>query len=474
MRQRNLFFGSVPQHAAPKCGQNKPVDERRFGALSPEQIEVRFTNTTVTQFGGYALWRSFCDDVGLSARVAHHIQMDRGAGFTAPELSRFFVDSRLLGADRLMHVDGMRHDPILTQTYGIDCLPSDETLGRYFKSFGTGHLGSLERLNVRLNNQLWKRCRRKGIWVARDGRVILDYDSSTMTVYGRQEGADRGRCFRHKDKPGYQPKFAFIGGLGVMVNQALQPQSSNLPCGFEEFHADTQRKLPKTARIWAVRADTALYSGKRIGWFESQGYTYAISAPMNARVREAVAQIPDQDWEEAQDERGRPYSVARIRYRPKTWDKERTFVVSRRLKDLKGQQVLWEGERYRYFAYVTNYRRPLFEQYKFCVERCTLESFIKEGKNGFAYDFLPCGELDANRAYLGHVQMAYNLFVWWKVLKAPAGMNRWTIQTMRRRILNVCGNLRRWMGRWVLSLPASWPWQASYGQLAAAHGLSPP
>jgi hypothetical protein len=474
MRERNLFFGSVPQHAAPKCGQNKPVDERRFRAVSPDQLEVRFTNTTVTQFGGYPLWRSFCDDVGLSAKLAHHIKMDRGGGFTAPELSRFFVDTRVLGAERLMHVDGMRHDPVLTRSYGIDSLPSDETVGRYFKSFMPGHLGSLDRLNVRMNNQMWKRCRRKGISPARDGGVILDYDSSTMTVYGRQEGADRGRCFRHKDKPGFQPKFAFIGGVGVMVNQALEPQSSNLPCGFEAFHNETQRKLPKTARIWAVRGDTALYSGERIERFERKGYTYGISAPMNARMREAVEHIPEQDWEEAQDQRGRVYSIARMRYRPKTWHKERTYIVSRRLRDLKGQQVLWEGERYKYFGYVTNYRRRLFEQYKLCVERCTLESFIKEGKNGFHYDFLPCGGLDANRAYLAHVQMAYNLAIWWKLLRAPADMNRWTIATVRRRILNVCGDLRRCGKRWVLSLPKWWPWQAAYAQLALSHGLSPP
>ena len=40
MRQRNLFFGSIPQHAAPKCGQNKPLRERRFTGLSPDRIEV--------------------------------------------------------------------------------------------------------------------------------------------------------------------------------------------------------------------------------------------------------------------------------------------------------------------------------------------------------------------------------------------------------------------------------------------------
>jgi len=472
--QRTLFFGKVPQKHPQKHGENEPVPERRFKPVGVCDMQVHFTNTTVTQFGGYPLWRVFTDQIGLSAKVAHHIKMDRGEGFTAPEISRFFMDSRILGAERLMHVDKMRYDRILTSAFGIDALPSDETIGRYFKSFGCGHLESMDRLNVRVNNQLWKKSRRKRRGPAKDGRIILDYDSSTMTVYGKQEGADRGRSFRKKDKPGFQPKFAFIGGLGTMVNQKLYPQSWNLASGFEAFHSETVAKLPKTARIWAIRSDGALYSQERIEWLERKGYSYGVSAKMTSHLREAIKAMPEGQWVEGEDQQGRPFSIARLRYRPKTWKRERTYIISRRLKDLKGQGVLWQWARYKYFAYVTNHRAPLVDQFRFCVERCTLESFIKESKNGFRYDFLPCKELYANRAYVGHIQMAYNLFIWWKLLRAPARVNRWTIETVRRRILNVCGNLRRHMGGWILSLPKWWPWQVTYGQLALASGLPPP
>jgi hypothetical protein len=473
-KQRTLFFGKVPGKHPKKWGKNEPVPDRRFRPVVAGQIEVRFANTTITQFGGYPLWRKFTDDIGMSAKVAHHIKMDRGEGFTAPEISHFFVDTRILGADRLMHVDRMRYDPILNSAFGIEGLPSGATIGRYFKSFGGGHLESLERLNVRVNNQLWKKSRKNRCGPAKEGRIVLDYDSSTMTVYGKQEGADRGRCFRKKDKPGFQPKFAFIGGLGVMVNQKLYPQSWNLASEFEAFHKETVSKLPKTARIWAIRADGAVYSEDRIQWIERKRYTYAVSAKVTSHLLETIKAIPEQEWLEGEDEQGHSYSIARLRYRPKTWKEERTYVISRRLKDLKGQSVLWHWLKYKYFAYVTDYRGPLVDQFKFCVERCTLESFIKEGKNGFRYDFLPCKEFDANRAFLGHIQMGYNLFIWWKLLRAPARVNRWTIQTVRRRILNISGNLRKYMGRWVLSLPEWWPWQATYMRLALASGLPPP
>lgn len=442
--QRNLFFDNKPRKSPPKHGHNRPVPARRSRALEADALTIQFSDTTATQVGGYPLWDQFLRRAKLELKLAQHIKIHRGAnGFTPPELSRFFIDTRVLGSARLMHVDRFRHDPMLVQSYGIDGLPSDETLGRYFNQFSAGHVASTDRLNVRLNNQHWKQARRQGNKAVQNGKIILDYDSSTMTVYGKQAGADRGKSFRKKDKPGFQPKFAFIGGLGVMVNQHLYPQSVNLDVEFDAFHKATLAKLPQTAKVWAFRADGALYSQARVRGCERRGYVYAISAQRNAALRDAMVAIPESAWVEGQDDRGHPYSVARIQYQPKTWDRARTFIVSRRLKDLKGQGVLWEHEQYRYFAYVTNCRGPVLDPYQFCVERCTLEAFIKEGKLGFQYHFLPCQTLDANCAYLSHVQMAYNLFTWWKLLHAPAGVNRWTVDTFRRQVLNICGNLTR-------------------------------
>jgi len=473
-KQRTLFMGRIPEKSPKKHGENRPVPQRRFTAVATDQIEVRFSNTTATAFGGYPLWSAFLGRADLDAAFARHIKMNRGANaFTAPELSRFFIDSRILGAQRLMHVDAMRCDPMLTLSMGIDCLPSDETLGRYFKQYDAGNLASLDTMNVRLNNTQWKQARRRGHKAITDGKVILDYDSSVMTVYGKQEGADRGRSFRKKDNPGFQPKFAFIGGLGLMVNQQLYPQSTNLPKDFETFHRQTLAKLPKTAKVWAIRGDGALYSEARIEWLERR-YTYAISAALTPHLQRAIAWIEEGQWEKHIDQEGRPCWITRIQYRPATWSRARTYVISRRLRDLKGQGVLWDCEKYKYFAYVTNYRRPLFEQWSFCVERCSLEGYIKEGKSGLRYDALPCEELTANRAYLGHVQMAYNLAIWWKLSDAPAGVNRWTMATVRQRLLTICGNLRRAMGRWILSLPVWWPWQTVYQEWASAGGLSPP
>ena len=163
---------------------------------------------------------------------------------------------------------------------------------------------------------------------------------------------------------------------------------------------------------------------------------------------------------------GHPYSIARIEYQPKTWKKARTFIVSRRLRpNPTGQLYLIEQEKYKYFAYVTNYQGTPLEQFRFSVERCTLEANIKEYKGDFNYDFLPCKELHANKAYVGYVALARNLSIFFRLWSAPQTVNRWTLGTFQERILRVCGNLKRVGGRWILSLPTWWPYRTIMNEM---------
>jgi len=468
-RQRNMFFGEKPARSPRKDGANRPVRERRFGAAMPDAIEVRFDNRTATQFGGYPLWHAFAMEIGLDAKLAQHVKLKRGRnGFTTPEAARFLIDAKLLGCERLMHVETLRLDPMLTGCAGIDGLPSGKTLGEFLKQHEPNHVAALARLNERFNHTLWQRGRKRG-----PQAVGIDYDSTTFAVYGKQEGADRGRSFRKKDKPGFQPRFAFLAGLGPILHQELRPESHGLNKDFLAFHREAVMRLPKGAKLAFVRGDGALYSQENIRAFEADALTYAVSATLTSHLREAIAAIPEAAWEEGETDEGRPYSIARLRYCPKTWDgRKRTYVISRRLRSNHRQGYLFEGEQYKSFAYVTNKRGTTLDQFLFCVERCSLESFIKEAKLGMHYDRLPCAGETANRAYLEYVRLAYNLSIYFKLHTAPRAVNRWTVDTLRRRVWNVVGNLRRHRAGWKLSLPIWWPYRSVYRQIERRHHWS--
>lgn len=456
MKQRDLFYGDKKKKPRKKSKRVPPVCNRRTKKLQPEEIKVNFNNSTVTANGGYILPRKFLRRIKITKRFGSciHIQK-RSNGYTIPEMGLYLIDSKILGCERLMHVETIRYDPLLTKSYGIESLPAGKTCGDYLKSYTQKDNESLDRMNTQLTSDLSR------VTLGNKFRpIILDYDSSTWTVYGKQEGADRGRSFRKKDKPGFQPKFAFISGLDVMVNQKLCPESYGLGKEFTEFHEETLAKIPSNMRVVAVRGDCAIFSERNIKEFEEASYIYGISAPMNAPLRGTVWKIPEDEWIEAEDEEGKPISVARIEYKPKTWegDKKYTFIISRRLKNPK-QEVLFQEVKYKYFAYITNKKGTVIEQFKFCVERCTLERCIKESKLGFCMDSLPCMEYQANVSYISHVQLAYNLMIFFKLLLLPLGINRWTMDTIRRRLIGIPGNLIHTARGWILNLPKLWPYK---------------
>lgn len=57
------------------------------------------------------------------------------------------------------------------------------------------------------------------------------------------------------------------------------------------------------------------------------------------------------------------------------------------------------------------------------------------------------------------VVLARNLSIFFRLWSAPTTVNRWTLATFQTRILRICGNLRRYKDRWILSLPTWWPYR---------------
>jgi hypothetical protein len=287
-------------------------------------------------------------------------------------------------------------------------------------------------------------------------KVGLDLDSTCMAVYGKQEGADRGRHPRKKDKPGFQPKFAFLSGLDVMVHQRLCPESRGLNSGFGEFYAESKDRLPRGTVLQWVRGDCAVYSKENVGMFEREGLTFGVSAKKTSHMWRAIDLLPQESWQEFQEEHGSPVELAELYYKPASWPgQHRVYILSRRLKKTP-QKKLWEQEQYDIYAYLTNYEGTLWERYKFCVGRCTIEKCIRESRLGFDWHYLPCGEWDANRAYLGHVQLAYNLMISFKLTALGGEAIRWSADTVRRRILAVPGRFGA-RNPDILHLPAWWP-----------------
>lgn len=121
-----------------------------------------------------------------------------------------------------------------------------------------------------------------------------DIQLQFAAVYGKQEASDRGRHPRKKDSPGFQPKFAFLAGLDLMVHQRLYPESQGLNSEFKEFYDESIERLPQGTVLDKVRGDSALYSQHNIRMFEREGVKFGISASKTSHMWRAIELVPEE------------------------------------------------------------------------------------------------------------------------------------------------------------------------------------
>jgi hypothetical protein len=172
-------------------------------------------------------------------------------------------------------------------------------------------------------------------------------------------------------------------------------------------------------------------------------------------VKARIQAIPGADWRPSSYRAGS--EVASFSWQPKTWERERRFVV-RRDPVRPGEQLTLEDGDFHYHVLVTNdHDRSADELERWHRAKANVENRIKEAKLGLGLDNLPCRSFHANWAYLLCTLLAYNLLCWLKLLALPERERSSYAKRLRFRFIAVAATVGR-SGRWVvLRLAAGYP-----------------
>lgn len=226
--------------------------------------------------------------------------------------------------------------------------------------------------------------------------------------------------------------------------------------GSTRFLAECLRRLPDHARVF-LRADEGFWGQDFFAELERREVTYAIGAPQIASVKARIGEIPAGDWWPSSYRTGS--EVASFDWQPKTWKRERRFVVRRDPIDV-GEQLRLDGSDYHYYVLVTNdHERSADQLEQWHRAKANIENRIKEAKLGLGLDNLPCRGFHANWAYLLCTLLAYNLLCWLKLLALPSGERSSYAKRLRFRFIAVAvaATVGRSGRRLVLRLAGGYP-----------------
>ncbi len=440
-----------------------------------------FDDPNLVSCAGLAPVLQLAERGGLQQLVEGHLHVEKAGGVNAHLKVPALVAGMVAGADSLDDMALLRHGAMKKLPLGVRA-PS--TLGTFVRSFTFGHVRQLDAVASRLLINL---AGLVPLLPGADELAYVDVDDTLRQTYGyAKQGAGRG----YTGVKGLNALLAIVSTASsapVIAGARLRKGSTNSARGADRFVTDALITARKTGAsgVLVLRADSAYYGHDVIAAALRQGACFSITARQDRAVRTAIASIDEQAWTAIKytnavfDEDSQQWisdaEVAGIDYTAftsKTKAKHVTArLIARRVKDMNPDNQSELFTVYRYHAVFTNSPLPMLAAEKAHRAHAVVEQVIADLKNG-PLAHLPSGHFWANSAWLVCAAMAFNLTRAAGTLASPFHAKA-TTGTIRAQLITIPARLARSARRLTLHLPAGWPWQKAWEQLATATN-SPP
>jgi len=278
----------------------------------------------------------------------------------------------------------------------------------------------------------------------RDNRTEYTLDTDATLIEAEKAEAQ----WSYQKEKGYQPLLGFLFELGLALGDEFR--NGNVPAGARavEFLDFCVQMMPKGKRIRYYRSDSAAYQAGVINYCFGHDMLFTITADQDKAVKEAIKNITAEEWQPHERDREIAETIHTMN---KT--KEAFRLIVQRWPKLQGE--LFNPDPYCYHVIATNRGDPAKEVVKLHNQRGQLENYIKELKNGFGMDWMPCGESYANAVFFRIGIIAYNLFQALKLLGLPTWWRTSTIATVRWKLYQVAARLVYHARQVVLKLATS-------------------
>ena len=175
---------------------------------------------------------------------------------------------------------------------------------------------------------------------------------------------------------------------------------------------------------------------------------FTITADQDSAVRQAIKKIGEDEWQPYERDREIAETVHTMNHA-----KEAFRLIVQRWPKLQAE--LFDRAPYCYHVIATNREEPAKDVVERHNQRGQAENFIKELKEGFGMDWMPCGESHANAVFFRIGVIAYNLFQAMKLLSLPPWWRTSTIATARWRLYQTAAQVVHHAHQALLKLAAS-------------------
>jgi len=430
-------------------------DTRKVKTQTTRQtVEVRADGEGLVSHAGAYLLVELADRLGLTAALSEAMAPTRerrsahDPGVVVRDLAVAIAD----GGDHLSDLGVLRGQEAL-----FGAVASETTAHRVVKSIDSEALEALRAARAEALRRAWDAG-------ARPKELILDIDASLLSAHSEKVGA----AGTYKGGFGFFPLLCYLSETSEPLAGVLRPGNAGANTAADHFEvlALALEQLPEQdlEREILVRADIGGRTHAFTQDCHEAGIRFSVGYEVDARVREAIAELPEPAWRAALDGDGTEREGAQVTELTDDLDlsawPDGTRLIVRRERPHPGAQlsVLDCETGYRHTAFITDQGDEDIAALELRHRRrARVEDAIRTGKET-GMRRMPFVAFNHNQAWLEISLLAQALLRWAARLCLDGELALAEPKRMRQRLLHVAGRLVRSGRRVTLRLPRSWPW----------------
>jgi len=108
-------------------------------------------------------------------------------------------------------------------------------------------------------------------------------------------------AYTYKGEKGYMPMVGHIAENGLIIGDDFRAGNIAPAAENSEFIQYCEAQLPEGKSFTAIRADSAAYQAAIFNHCEKNNQVFAIGAPQDRPVKQAILSIPEENWKPYRD-----------------------------------------------------------------------------------------------------------------------------------------------------------------------------
>ncbi len=385
------------------------------------------TNDIITANAGLSIFGEFLYGIGLNKAIDENLPRPGSNRGYLP--SKYVMPLILMlngGGRALEDIREISNDIGLRELLNIANIPSSDAYGLWLRR--TGRNGGLERLQL-VNNYYF--CR----YIEKEDTNNYTLDLDATGIKSEKEEAKMS----YKGFKGYMPLLGHIAENGLVILDEfregnISPSTNNL-----EFIRKCVRLMPPGKKIKYLRADSASYQSAIFNECESSSIKFVIGAKLDTSVKAAINNIKEEEWKSCEG-----FKIAETVHSLEKTKKSFRLIVIRYpyQKGIFEKEVNYEEKYTAIATNIPNSEMEALEVKQWYNGRGEYsENRIKELKNGFSMERMPCGDFKANAVFFRIGVLSYNLFKMFQLKILPKSYRKHQIKTIRWKLYNIAGKI---------------------------------